>query len=95
MFFKKRHFAKSTTLKFAILNVKISNNVEPIVKAAETKSAKILHFDSKLYIKTPKSDEKIEINIIIRIVFKKSKFIKSRFFSMPKFKTDEVRDIKI
>lgn len=86
---------KITILKFAILNVNINKNVEPRVKAAEAKSAKILHFNSKLYVKMPKIEEISVIPSIIKIILEKLKSTKFRFFSIDKLSKLDTSDIKI
>ena len=85
---------KIISFKFAILNVNIKRNVEPNIIAAETKSAKSCHFNSKLYTKKPKSDENILIASIVKMVFKKSKVTSFRFFNITKLSVEDVSDIK-
>ena len=83
------------TLTSPILKMKINIKDERIIIADEIKSAKNPNFNNKLYIKYPNKAENAVIEIIIKIVFKKSKPNKFLLFNIVKFKMHDVIDIKI
>lgn len=80
-------------LKFPILKIYIRVRADPIVIAAETKSAIVLKFINKLYVKIPNMAENAVIPSIIIMVLTKSKLTKFLFFSIKIFNIEEVNDI--